>query len=71
MTRRTLDLPDAPGVWIWRNPGDSEVRCVQVHPGINDTLYFIDGDDCTCDLDHLYEDFGVNGKWQGPIEWEE
>lgn len=68
--RRTLDIPDAPGVWIWHRP-DWGIDCVRVldYYGNGDLYYYnFDGD-----LHPIDELTGVytNGKWQGPIEWEE
>lgn len=60
MTRRTLALPDAPGVWLTRDQCGGMYSC---------DLYELNGRLCFGPGIEVEEICGLT--WQGPIEWEE
>jgi hypothetical protein len=68
--RRTLDLPDAPGVWLWKK--EAYFDCLRVYASSrHGGLYYYDKDEDECQVDGLRDDFPEGGQWQGPITWEE
>jgi hypothetical protein len=67
--RRTLELPDAPGVWLWNNTPRYHMNCVRIFMDDYGSLCYVD-DGMELGMDTLSQDY-PGGRWQGPIEWEE
>lgn len=68
--RRTLDLPDAPGVWLWKK--EAYFDCMRVYSSSRRAgLYYYDMEGYERQVDLLLDDYPEGGQWQGPITWEE
>lgn len=70
--RRTLDLPDAPGVWIWRHWNDEQpgASVYVLHCEDGDLVYDAEHNGYLLPVANLTEEYS-SGQWQGPIEWED
>lgn len=64
------DLPDAPGVWIWKCPSSDQLHCIRVIRLGDTPLFYWNAFGEHCDMDYVSKNY-PGGKWQGPIEWEE
>lgn len=70
--RRTLNLPDAPGVWLAKYPMAPFLWVEHIFRDRNGDLGYYD-DECNWrSVEKLVDDYYDHGmKWQGPIEWEQ
>lgn len=63
--RRTLDLPDAPGVWLGKCLG-VHIECVRFYGTGDGSLFYYDSHGNECHISELLAAY-PGGKWQGPI----